>query len=432
MPYPNEHAARITDPGQYDSFRRQNDRFGSGIHAIFGVKNGPPRTSELQSIRFDKAKFSVEEAKKWLKNHKYTPIAFEPASGGEKSADGWYGEGPRERLFYRAVTIRAADVDEDARTLTLTFSSEARVNRWWLGTEILAHGKGNVDLSQLTTTGGVLFNHSPFHIVGSIQRAWIGQDRRGHAVMRFDEDEESEIAMRKVQSGSLRGVSVGYLIQKVRKVREDEECDFNGETIKGPAMIAVRWKPIEFSLTPIPADADVGVGRDLTRSLDGIEIEQPEESEAREPEMDKRTRQYLESRGLDPEATEEQAWAHLEAVREEDAERAKREAEANKPEPEPEPASPAAQSDPAAERKAVAERLSRVVERAGALGQTDLALKLAREGKDDLAICEAVMEAAAKQRTAPVGPGAAGSPESLDQITDDELARAINQPHMNL
>jgi hypothetical protein len=27
-PYPNEHAARLTDPSKYDSFARENDAFG--------------------------------------------------------------------------------------------------------------------------------------------------------------------------------------------------------------------------------------------------------------------------------------------------------------------------------------------------------------------------------------------------------------------
>ena len=31
MPYPNEHAARMTSPGKYVRVRRQNDAFGQGI-----------------------------------------------------------------------------------------------------------------------------------------------------------------------------------------------------------------------------------------------------------------------------------------------------------------------------------------------------------------------------------------------------------------
>jgi len=78
MPYPNEHAARIHDPSRYVRFRRENNKFGDGIHAIWGITEDG--TVELQSIRFDAKKYTVEEAKKWLKDHDIDYIEFEPAS----------------------------------------------------------------------------------------------------------------------------------------------------------------------------------------------------------------------------------------------------------------------------------------------------------------------------------------------------------------
>jgi len=76
MPYPLEHAARMSAPDQYDRMRRENDKFGEGIDAIWGIKGNKV---ELQAIRFDKKKFTVTEAKKWLKDNDYKPILFEPA-----------------------------------------------------------------------------------------------------------------------------------------------------------------------------------------------------------------------------------------------------------------------------------------------------------------------------------------------------------------
>ena len=77
-PYLNEHACRLHDPKKYDRIRRENNKFGEGIHAIWGIKEGEP--VELQAIRFDKDKFTVEEAKKWCSDHKYKCILFEPAT----------------------------------------------------------------------------------------------------------------------------------------------------------------------------------------------------------------------------------------------------------------------------------------------------------------------------------------------------------------
>lgn len=88
-PYPNEHACRLEDPGKYIRIRRQNNKFGQGIHAIWGVQGGG-KPVELQAIRFSKEKFTAAEARAWCKEHKYTCKPFEPASekcelcGGEK------------------------------------------------------------------------------------------------------------------------------------------------------------------------------------------------------------------------------------------------------------------------------------------------------------------------------------------------------------
>lgn len=172
-----------------------------------------------------------------------------------------------DKLFYRSFELDRSAVNEDARSVELSFSSEAPVMRWF-GQEILLHGEANVDLKRLRSMGAALFNHNPDRIVGPVDNPRI-EDKRGMATVVFDEDEEGERAFGKVKSRSLRGVSVGYAINKFREVKADEE--WNG--IKGPAYIATRWTPYEISLTPIPADSSIGIGREMTRSLDGIEIE---------------------------------------------------------------------------------------------------------------------------------------------------------------
>lgn len=77
MPYPSEHAARVMDPGQCDSFKRLNQ--GSGVSLILCIKDGK---SSAQSYRFKKDKFTPEQAKEWLKKHDIKYIGFEKASEG--------------------------------------------------------------------------------------------------------------------------------------------------------------------------------------------------------------------------------------------------------------------------------------------------------------------------------------------------------------
>ncbi|KKL23957.1 hypothetical protein LCGC14_2420180, partial [marine sediment metagenome] len=84
-PFENEHAVRLKSPNLYKRFRRQNDRFGAGVDAIWGIRKDNDKV-ELQALRFDKGKFTVAVAKKWLKDHDYTALVFEPATAKDDEA----------------------------------------------------------------------------------------------------------------------------------------------------------------------------------------------------------------------------------------------------------------------------------------------------------------------------------------------------------
>jgi hypothetical protein len=91
MPYPKEHAARQTDPGQYDRFRRVHpDGFPEGVDAIMGIKEGK---SEIQTLRFDKDKWSPSEAKKWLKEHGFKTTLEEASEPAKKPVKKSFWEG---------------------------------------------------------------------------------------------------------------------------------------------------------------------------------------------------------------------------------------------------------------------------------------------------------------------------------------------------
>lgn len=77
-PYPNEHAARLKEPGQFDEFRRENDAGGPGVDFIYGIKAG---VSELQAVRFDAKQHTPAQAKKWLEDNNYDAMEFEEATG---------------------------------------------------------------------------------------------------------------------------------------------------------------------------------------------------------------------------------------------------------------------------------------------------------------------------------------------------------------
>lgn len=165
-----------------------------------------------------------------------------------------------EMTMTREMAARADAVSEEGRTAELTFSSETPYVRWF-GPEILDHSEGSVDLTRLQEIGVLLFNHEPDHPIGRVEKVWIGDDSRGHALVKFDADEESDRIFKKVSGGSLRGVSVGYRIKEYIQLKEGEAS--KDGRFKGPAVIVSQWEPLEISIVSVPADAGVGVGRSI-------------------------------------------------------------------------------------------------------------------------------------------------------------------------
>ena len=169
-------------------------------------------------------------------------------------------ETENDRIKYRELavdSIRQVEGEGNERKFTLSFSSELAYDRWW-GSEILDHSEGCVDLSRLNSIGCVLFNHKRDAVIGKITKAWV-ENGRGEAEIEFDSDEESERIYQKVKSGTLKGVSVGYIVELWEEVLANKTS--SDGRFKGPASIAKRWTPLEISIVSIPADPTVGVGR---------------------------------------------------------------------------------------------------------------------------------------------------------------------------
>lgn len=166
----------------------------------------------------------------------------------------------RENKAFRDLphSIRAVEGEGNERKFIISFSSELPYGRWW-GSEILDHSEGCVDLTRLNEIGCVLFNHHRDNVIGKINRAWI-EDGRGEAEIEFDTDAESEKIFQKVSSGTLKGVSVGYVVDSWEEIMANK-TSADGR-FKGPASVAKKWTPFEVSIVSVPADPTVGVGRE--------------------------------------------------------------------------------------------------------------------------------------------------------------------------
>ncbi len=159
--------------------------------------------------------------------------------------------GPQRRTF----TIDRAAANGDERTVPLCFSSETPVERWW-GIEILDHSPGSVRLDRLRSNAAILCDHDWGCQVGVVENPTIDADRKGRAVARFSAANPRAVQeYQDILDGIRANISVGYIIHTM--VLEKEENGVSTYRI-------TDWEPYEISTVSVPADINVGIGRDKT------------------------------------------------------------------------------------------------------------------------------------------------------------------------
>lgn len=157
---------------------------------------------------------------------------------------------------YRAAIMVPATVNNDKRTVDVTFGTEAHVLRYdWRNEqhfyEELGYNDGEVDMMRLTSGAApVLDNHSSYggarSVLGVVENARL-EGVQGAATLRFSKRDDVEPIYQDVLDGIVRTVSVGY--------RVSEYSDTGRKAVNGyPILRATSWEPMEISLAPIAAD----------------------------------------------------------------------------------------------------------------------------------------------------------------------------------
>lgn len=138
--------------------------------------------------------------------------------------------------------------DGEPSIIHLSASSEYAVKRG-MYTEVLDHSRDAIT----NIARGVLYNHDADWLIGTVRATDLVNKRTTADIeMLPDAKLPSGVDVRAaVESGALTGVSIGYSIDEYER-SEDED----GVTIR-----ATKWTIREISLTPIPADHTVGIGR---------------------------------------------------------------------------------------------------------------------------------------------------------------------------
>ena len=320
-PYPNEHAARINDPEKYETFRREANAGGDGIDFIYGIfeENGQ-RLSEVQSVRFDADRYTMQQSMEWLMENQMEPIKFEEAVG-ERSEESEgnrhiveitededsilikFGKGMEfeginvmpeevqeadeesgseievERLSKTETLHRAETMDPetiDDRRVRMAVSSEMAVERGY-GKEVLDHSRGSVDLDFMNSgRAPLLLDHDPERQIGVVESVDLDEQAgRLRAVARFSRNALASEVYDDVVDGIRGNVSIGYRVTKM--ARDEGNMD---------VFRATSWQPLEVSIVSIPADQSVGVGRahesspatETESSVPTVEVNEMEQS----------------------------------------------------------------------------------------------------------------------------------------------------------
>lgn len=159
----------------------------------------------------------------------------------------------------RRASVRAASVDETARTVEIVWTTGAAVTRHMHGlgrvSEELEVSKKAIRLDRLNNGAPFLNTHSDWSlgdVLGVVEKAWI-DGSEGRALVRFSERDDVEPIWRDIKSAIIRNVSVGYRVHKYEVIEED-----GAQT----RVIARDWEPMEISAVPIGADDLAGFRSD--------------------------------------------------------------------------------------------------------------------------------------------------------------------------
>lgn len=156
IPFKEYHAARISDPAQYDSIVTKD--LGDGIQLLLGVKkeNGEEKTF-TQSYHFEKEQWKPKDVKKWLKDHNEKPIELEIAEKEtevKENKSGWDGSAAKQSLF-----SYASDKDDNI--------NKAKIEKFFLVVE----GDGSIQ-SQYKYPIGKVVNDKPEYDMEGLKSAF--------------------------------------------------------------------------------------------------------------------------------------------------------------------------------------------------------------------------------------------------------------------
>lgn len=209
--------------------------------------------------------------------------------------------------------INISGFDPEKREAEFSFMTEEPCGNW-SPPEVCLCEPENADLRRFQQgVMPLLFNHNRDAVLGKVDNVHF-ENGRAIANVTFDDDEFSNGIVKKIESGSLRGVSVGYARQHVVYVEKGEE--YNGKQYDSDVYVCDKWEPFEISIVSCPADPNCAVGRELDEEIEipVIKKEKEEKRETMNPEELKKQAEMEAKMKAEREATVKAERARVSAI----------------------------------------------------------------------------------------------------------------------
>lgn len=216
-------------------------------------------------------------------------------------------------MEYRSVSVRAGSIDDEARSVEATLSSETPVlmfdwQRWEYVPEVLLTSGMQVPRNKQVPLLDSHDRSSMSRQLGSV-RDIRKEDTASAGMLVYSSVHENEWT--KVREGHATDVSVGYQVIERKYIPEGKSKTIKGRVFEGPVNLVTKWRLSEVSQTPIGADEQAKLRgfdpADLPRGF----FDPASPPQRRKYAMDSELRALLEELGLDAEAEDDTAQRFL-------------------------------------------------------------------------------------------------------------------------
>lgn len=221
-------------------------------------------------------------------------------------------------LTYRSAPLERDDkgipasLDEATRSVAVIAATENPVTvfdyeRWEAVNEVLLMSGCRLPASRQVPLFDTHRRFDTSSVLGSARGLEIAD---GQLLCRsfFSTVPEAQTPYTKVREGHLTDFSIGYRVLEAVWVPENETAAIEGRVFEGPVRVATQWVPKELSVCPIGADDMAKVRAESCAAANRSTNQKNEEV----TDMNPKFRALLEERGLQKDASEEEAWAFAE------------------------------------------------------------------------------------------------------------------------